>query len=201
MMNPDPDLALIRVCQASSRGSADAPFRELYERYKTRVYNVCLRMTGNAHDALDASQEVFVILFRKIGGFRERSRFSSWVYRIATNVGIDHRRRARRARLRSLDELVETDSDQGEQALCGCTPCGSPIERAASGELEDAVGGALLRLSSALRATVVLRYTEGLSYGEISDALGVAVGTVKSRLHRAHRRLERELEPVLASRG
>ncbi|MBK8180953.1 MAG: sigma-70 family RNA polymerase sigma factor [Planctomycetes bacterium] len=72
----------------------EGPFRDLYEQYKDRVYNVCFRISGNTADALDASQETFGILFRKLPDFRFQSKFSSWVYRIAVNASIDLRRRS-----------------------------------------------------------------------------------------------------------
>src|SRR5690348_13559924 len=99
-MSPDPDANLVQACQASlataGQPGLEGPFRELYEQYKDRVYNVCFRISGNASDALDASQETFGILFRKLPDFRFQSKFSSWVYRIAVNASIDLRRRSRR---------------------------------------------------------------------------------------------------------
>src|SRR5262249_756833 len=82
-MSPDPDQDLVQASQDAPAQGFDGAFQRLYERYKDRVYNVCFRITGNATDALDASQETFGILYRKIGEFRNHSRFSSWVYRIA----------------------------------------------------------------------------------------------------------------------
>ena len=90
----DPDRALVEACQATTPSGLEGAFRRLYDEYKDRIYNVCYRITGNATDALDASQETFGIMFRKIGEFRFESKFSSWVYRIAVNASIDHKRRA-----------------------------------------------------------------------------------------------------------
>ena len=82
----DPDRELVEACQDDPRMGFQGSFRKLYEQYKDRVYNVCYRITGNATDALDASQETFGIIFRKIGEFRFESKFSSWVYRVAVNA-------------------------------------------------------------------------------------------------------------------
>ena len=84
-MANDPEAELVLACQRSETRPLEGEFRELYERFKDRVYNVCYRITGNTTDALDASQETFGIVFRRICEFRFQSRFSSWVYRIAVN--------------------------------------------------------------------------------------------------------------------
>ncbi|MEO0653019.1 MAG: sigma-70 family RNA polymerase sigma factor, partial [Planctomycetota bacterium] len=102
-MAQDPDEDLIRACQASLKEGLDGPFGELYERYRDRVFNVCYRIAGNPTDALDASQETFGTLYRKLGDFRFQSKFSSWVYRIAVNASIDLKRRDRARRVTSLD--------------------------------------------------------------------------------------------------
>src|SRR5690242_6956356 len=97
LMSSDPDARLVQACQAALASAGqpglEGPFRLLYDQYKDRVYNVCFRIAGNAPDALDASQETFGILFRKLPDFRFQSKFSSWVYRIAVNASIDLRRR------------------------------------------------------------------------------------------------------------
>src|SRR4249920_1835867 len=102
-MKTDPDRDLVEACQATPASGLQGAFRQLYEQYKDRVYNVCYRITGNATDALDASQETFGIMFRKIAEFRFESKFSSWVYRIAVNASIDMKRRASTRWLASLD--------------------------------------------------------------------------------------------------
>lgn len=194
-MNNDPDAELVLACQRTSARSLEGDYRKLYDRYKDRVYNVCFRITGNPSDALDASQETFGILFRRIREFRFESRFSSWVYRIAVNASIDVRRRARSRRLASLETLQET-SEKGafEPSDRGVEMPSISISRR---ELENEVQKAISRLSPKLRAITVLRYVEGLSYEEVSETLRISLGTVKSRLSRAHEALDRELTPVL----
>ena len=102
-MNDDPDRLLVEACQATAPDGLEGAFRTLYDAYKDRVYNVCFRITGNAADALDSSQETFGILFRKVGDFRFESRFSSWVYRIAVNAAIDQKRRAGTRKVAAFD--------------------------------------------------------------------------------------------------
>jgi RNA polymerase sigma-70 factor (ECF subfamily) len=195
-MKSDPDRELVEACQASTPAGLEGAFRLLYDQYKDRVYNVCYRITGNATDALDASQETFGILFRKIPDFRFESRFSSWVYRIACNAAIDHKRRAATRWLPSI-EGVEAASPDNARLEVRDERAEGPMTVASRHELEAEIQAAISRLSPKLRAIVVLRYVENLSYDEIADALQISLGTVKSRLSRAHEALDRELTPVL----
>ncbi|MHC5012487.1 MAG: RNA polymerase sigma factor [Planctomycetota bacterium] len=197
-MSSDPDADLVRDCQSGSLEGLSGPFRELYDRFRDRVYNVCFRITGNPSDALDASQETFGILFRKISEFRFQSKFSSWVYRIAVNASIDLKRRSSSRRLASLEAAVE----EPRSAVTGRLEFQDdqvemPVASASRAELEQEIQRAITRLSPKLRAVTVLRYVESLSYEEISQALAISIGTVKSRLARAHDALDRELTPVL----
>lgn len=195
-MKADPDVKLVLACQESSPDALEGDFKRLYERFKDRVYNVCYRITGNATDALDASQETFGILFRRIGEFRFESRFSSWVYRIAVNASIDLRRRARTRRLASLEAIQEAGSDDSRFDVAD-EGVEMPVARASRHELEAEVQRAISRLSPKLRTIIVLRYLENLSYDEVAETLRISLGTVKSRLSRAHDALDRHLTPVL----
>lgn len=200
-MNADPDFDLVMRCQESSLDALEGAAFDLYEAYKDRVYNICYRITGFRSDALDASQETFGIVYRKLKEFRFESRFSSWVYRIAVNASIDLKRRASTRRLVSLDSIrdngtvesvgFDVEDEHGER----------PTESATRHELEDEIQAAISRLSPKLSGITALRYSEGLSYEQISEVLQIAIGTVKSRLARAHDALERELTPVLDRHG
>jgi RNA polymerase sigma-70 factor, ECF subfamily len=203
-MSLDPDSTLVQACQSAlataGQPGLEGPFRELYEQYKDRVYNVCFRISGNATDALDASQETFGILFRKLPDFRFESKFSSWVYRIAVNASIDLRRRTRRHA--SLEGLGHEASSEGNNIPAHAREIQDeraelPVQAMTRHELEQQIQGAIGRLSPKLRAITVLRYIEALSYEEIAETLQVSLGTVKSRLARAHDALDRELTPVL----
>ncbi|MFT7485049.1 MAG: RNA polymerase sigma-70 factor (ECF subfamily) [Candidatus Paceibacteria bacterium] len=194
-MKPDPDSKLIQRCQSSPSDGLEGSFRELYELYKDRVYNVCYRITGNSADALDAAQETFGILFRKLGGFRFESKFSSWVYRIAVNASIDLKRRSSSRQPTSLDGL-EREPERAHLELAE-EDLDGPVRQAGKRELELEVQHAILRLSPKMRAITVLRYIEDLTYDQIAETLQISIGTVKSRLARAHQALDRELTPVL----
>lgn len=199
--NNDPDKDLVLRCQAASPSGLEGCFRELYDTYKDRVYNVCYRITGNANDALDAAQDTFGILFRKVEGFRFQSKFSSWVYRIAVNASIDLKRKAANRRLPSLDQMTQVRGEESPSLEPVDERAVSPVESAATEELELEVQAAITRLSPKMRGITVLRYMQGLSYEEISLSLGISLGTVKSRLARAHQALDRELTPLLDRHG
>jgi len=199
--NNDPDKDLVLRCQAASPSGLEGCFRELYDAYKDRVYNVCYRITGNVNDALDAAQDTFGILFRKVEGFRFQSKFSSWVYRIAVNASIDLKRKAANRRLPSLDQMTQVRGEESPSLEPVDERAVSPVESAATEELELEVQAAITRLSPKMRGITVLRYMQGLSYEEISLSLGISLGTVKSRLARAHQALDRELTPLLDRHG
>lgn len=193
-LSNDPDEQLVRACQAALSEGLEGPFGELYERFRDRVYNVCYRIAGNPTDALDASQETFGTLYRKLGDFRFQSKFSSWVYRIAVNASIDLKRRDRARRVSSLD--LHRDEDHSGFDVED-VQVEMPMASASRHELEAEIQRAIDRLSPKLRAVIVLRYIEGLSYDEVAEVLSLSLGTVKSRLARAHDALDRELSPVL----
>lgn len=184
-MEPSDD-ALVRRARA---GDADA-FGVLVERHGDRVYRVCLRMLGDREEARDAAQDALVSGFRRISGFRGDAAFSTWMHRIAVNACHDAlRRRARQPML----HVVE-DERQAEPP-----PVADHADRVA-----DAIGveTALARVPEEFRAALVLADVEDLPYEEIAAILGVALGTVKSRVHRGRVALGRALgEPRARSRS
>lgn len=193
----DPDLALVQACQDPDSDQFEAAFEALYVAYRDRAYSIAYRITGSATDAMDVLQESFSVLFRKVGGFRFDSLFSTWLFRIVVNCSIDQKRhdRARRDRLStSLSTLAPSAEPQDGVTL-------GPVARAEQLELDAHVQRAIARLSPKLRAVLVLRYLEGLSYEHLGQVLGVSLGTVKSRLARAHVALERVLRGTLAPFG
>jgi RNA polymerase sigma-70 factor (ECF subfamily) len=196
-MKIDPDRELVEACQAMAPSGLEGASRRLYDQYKDRVYNVCYRITGNATDALDASQETFGIMFRKIGEFRFESKFSSWVYRIAVNASIDHKRRSGTRWLPSIETREDARNADSTRFDIRDERIEMPAAAASRHELEVEIQTAIGKLSPKMRAITVLRYVESLSYEEISETLQISIGTVKSRLSRAHEALDRELTPLL----
>ena len=197
-LRTDPDRELVLECQEDLGEGFGGAFRRLYDLYKDRVYNVCYRITGSATDALDASQETFGIVHRKIGAFRFESKFSSWVYRIAVNASIDIKRRSGTRSVASLEALQSSNDGDGPGALeIKDEATEAPTAAASRHELEVDIQRAIDRLSPKMRSIIVLRYLESLSYDEIADVLAISLGTVKSRLSRAHAALDRELTPIV----
>jgi RNA polymerase sigma-70 factor (ECF subfamily) len=181
---PDPDLDVVLLAQR--RATRAAAMGILYERFRERIYNVALRIVLDREEAKDVLQDVILILFRKIGRFSARAAFASWVYRITVNMSLDHVRRRRRGPIPSSDPAVLDRADSvGDLTL--------PELRLSRRDLQRDVEAALAALSERLRVVVVLRYLEGLAYADIAEILGCSVGTVKSRLNRAHSALRRDL--------
>jgi len=172
------DREVIEACQ---RGEWDA-FRLLFEAHRDRVYSIALRYCGDESAAMDIAQETFLKLLSSIGDFRGGASFESWLYRIVVNRCLDHQRRGRRL-LPFFEGLVDLLRAPAESAL----------EELLHAERTQDVQKMVGTLPPEQRIVVVLRYTEGLAYEEIAEILGCSVGTVASRLNRAHKALERRL--------
>jgi RNA polymerase sigma-70 factor (ECF subfamily) len=175
-------------------GDAEA-FRLLVERHYQRVYAVAIGMVRHRDDALELTQETFLHLHRSLRGFRFSAKFSTWLYRIVTNLCIDHFRRAARAPL----PLMTREEDEAEPVQWPDPAAEQPDDAAHRAELRGALAWAFDQLSAPHRAVVVLREVEGLSYEEIAGALGCSIGTVMSRLHYARKRLQQLLAPYRPS--
>ncbi len=176
----------MEACQRARGQEFEEAYRRLFALYQDRVYTVCLRVTGNAEDALDAAQETMVTLARRIGEFGFRSRFSSWVYRIAVNAAIDARRRRTDAQRGSVQTHLDSGDADGRIAQVPSGEEGDPVARAEGAEARELVRRALTRINPRFAALLALRYLEGLSYEEIAEVQETNLGTVKSRLNRAH---------------
>ncbi|KPJ62459.1 MAG: hypothetical protein AMS15_03965 [Planctomycetes bacterium DG_23] len=178
-MSKDPDLELVK--RFKEEGSLES-FRALYERYKDKVFSTAFAICGNYAEAADVSQETFFLIYRKIKRFSFKSRFSTWVYRLTVNVAVEKRRS--RKEFLALSEIGEEVFEHTGD---------TPLETLERTERDALLNRSLRHLSPKLRTVIVLRYFQGLSYEEISSILGISMGTVKSRLFRAHR----ELSPLL----
>jgi len=186
----DPDQELVARWRA---GDLEA-FEELVRQHEKRVFRLLLRMLGSREEAEDVAQETFLSLFRHGHRFRGESRFSTFVYRVAANAALNRRRSLGRNRTR-LEKLVERQA-AGDDLPNTPRDAASSVE---AGEVGEEVRRALEALSPNLRLPVVLYDIEGLAYGEIAEILGVAEGTVKSRIHRARQALREELRDFLAA--
>ena len=182
------DSALARRAMAGEPGA----FEEIFLLHRGQVFSLAYRMTGNATDAEDICQEVFLKAMRKIGSFQGRSTLSTWLYRVAINVSKDHLRKMKRsAEVLLGDDTPETNVIQAPLSQRN----GGPETQAISSEARRLVREALLELPLSLRAPLVLHELEGLEYHEISRMLHLPVGTVKSRIFRARVKLAEILEP------
>lgn len=173
-----------KIVQRARRGDA-AAFEQLVTAYRDRVYRLALRLCGNGADADEAAQEAFLAAWRGLPNFRGESRFSTWLYQLATHAAIDLLRREKRHAAGDIDEVDTPDSAP------------SPQQQAERNEQRQAVRDAVLQLPPEQRQVVVLRFMEELSYEEIGAALHLPVGTVKSRLNRA----KAALREILSQKG
>jgi RNA polymerase sigma-70 factor (ECF subfamily) len=164
----------------------------LVQRYQDRLYPTMLRLTGSAEDALDLLQDAFLRAFEKLDKFQGESSFFTWIYRIAVNLALsDRRRRRTSSRVLGAGRLDPIDPAD-ESPLSDPT---LPLERA---ERDALIQKALDALADDHRAVVVMKEFDGLRYEEIASILGVPVGTVRSRLHRARLDLRDRLQGVVS---
>jgi RNA polymerase sigma-70 factor (ECF subfamily) len=154
-------------------------YASLVERYGGRVFNIALRITGDADSANDCAQEAFIRAYRALHQYDPALPFGPWLYRIATNASLNHVQRWR-SRETKVEELPETpeEIDEGPEATA--------VRRE---ELAEVLA-AMDELPPAYRAALTLRHMQQLSYQEVADALGVPLGTVKTHLHRARAALK-----------
>src|SRR5688572_1879766 len=178
----EPDRHTIERCR---RGDRDA-LRELFDTHGARVYSIARHFfDGDDARARDVTQDVFVKVMERIGTFEGASRFSTWLYRLTVNACLDTRRDERRlVLLADPPELPSTAED---------APQSYALDRA---ETRERVSRAVSQLTPPLRAAILLRYFEGLSYEEIGEALDCPPGTVASRLKRAHEALAAALSAL-----
>jgi RNA polymerase sigma-70 factor (ECF subfamily) len=172
---PKGDHELVRLAAAGDEGA----FERLYQLHHRRVFSLCLRMTQNPVEAEDLTQEVFVLLFRKIGSFRGDSAFTTWLHRLTVNQVLMHFRKKK-----VRPEQTTDDGDAPVQIVAGTeNPLAMPVvDRIA---LERAVA----QLPPGYRSVFVLHDIEGYDHEEIARALGCSVGTSKSQLHKARMKL------------
>jgi RNA polymerase sigma-70 factor (ECF subfamily) len=195
------DVALVSAVRA---GSEEA-FDRLLSRYQASVYNVVYRIVGNPQDAADTVQEVFLKVYRGLDKFQGNSSLKTWIFRIAVHEGCNYKRWWRRHAQRessletSLGSADRSRADRDAPTLGEILVEGSrsPFDSTASGEIKSMVELALREMPEHYRTAVVLRDLEDLSYEEITEVLGVSLGTVKSRVGRGREALRKRLIKLL----
>lgn len=165
-------------------GGDQAAFGQLMHRYAGAVYNLAYRMLGNAQDAEDAAQEIFLRAYTRLESFDPSRRFSTWLLSIGSNYCIDRLRRRRFAWL-TLDDVAYTLPSRER----------GPERNALEREQQDRVQAALRRLPDHYRLVLVLRYWYDMSYDEIAQVTGLTESALKTRLHRARHMMAEALGP------
>ena len=177
------------------KANEDAAYDELVRTYNASIFHVAYRMLGDTAEASDVVQEIFIKIFRNIGGFKGESALKTWIFRIAFSE-ILNRLRWWKSRHRSSTVSLDDQPNGNGHYVTDSGP--TPDEALESKERELAIQQALRKLSSDHRSIIVLRDIEGFSYTEIADVMGVSIGTVKSRLARARGDLKKTLMRYLS---
>ncbi len=181
---------IIERCRKGERAAFDL----LIRAYEKRVYNLAYRLSGHFDEANDISVDAFLRVYQAIRLFRGDANFSTWLFRIVTNVYLDRRKRQRNKQHLSLEEYIELEENSVARQIEDPAPTPSVV--AERHERTDLLQLAITALPDYQRALIVLYHTEGLSYEEIAETLGLPIGTVKSRLNRARLALREKLEPL-----
>jgi RNA polymerase sigma-70 factor, ECF subfamily len=177
----------------------EAAFAELVRRYRNQLTNYIYRITNDYDASVDLAQETFVRLYRAAGRYRQSHAFSTYIYRIATNLAISELRRRKRRRLISLSGFFQGREQDGGEPCELDPPDERPLQDSTliEGERRAAVARAIATLPDKYRAPLVLRDVEGRSYDEIARILEMSEGTVKSRINRARSFLRDKLQAYL----
>ena len=170
-------------------------FQTLVEQHRAMVYRVAYQFAGNHHDAEDIAQEVFIKVYRSLDRFRQDAQLTSWLYRIAMNACIDHRRRHNPAASTPFGQEAELKLLNTPEEAPG------PEEKAYAGELGEVLETEIGRLPQGQRIVFIMRHHQGLKLCEIAEALGLAEGTVKRQLHAAVHRLRQTLSTADITAG
>jgi RNA polymerase sigma-70 factor (ECF subfamily) len=184
---------LVHELQAGS----ETAFDWLVTHYHAPVYNLIVGMLGDASDAADGTQEVFLKAFRGIRSFRQGSSLKTWLYRIAIREALNHKRWFKRHLQKNVS--IDAEPEEGHAHIDVEDLSATPFEQLATLEIQVAVQGALHQIPDVFRSAVILRDLEGLSYEEVAEVLECSVGTVKSRILRGRRALREILEPLLGA--
>jgi RNA polymerase sigma-70 factor (ECF subfamily) len=187
------ELSESEAIERAKQGDGDA-FQILYDLHKRRVYSLCLRMTANAAEAEDLTQEAFLQLFRKIGTFRGESAFSTWLHRMAVNVVL-MRLRKKNLPIVPLDDPLETEEESSKKEP------GAPDLKLAGAVDRLQIQRAVDDLPPGYRTIFVLHDVEGYEHNEIAELVGCSIGNSKSQLHKARMKLRDLLKTSRAEKA
>ncbi|KXG42521.1 RNA polymerase sigma factor SigW [Tepidibacillus decaturensis] len=178
-----------RLVTKAKEGDTQA-FAELITQYKDKIFNLAYRMLGNIQEAEDVSQDTFIRVYTNLSRYDDQHKFSTWIFRIATNLAID------RMRKKKADFSLDANWDQEEGTDWHsklADPKNGPEEEVVAKEMEDTIQQAIMSLPPKYRSIMVLRYLEDLSIQEISQIVHLSESTVKTRLHRGREALRKQL--------
>ncbi|MBH9968623.1 RNA polymerase sigma factor SigW [Rossellomorea oryzaecorticis] len=168
-------------------------FSELVELYKDKVFQICFRMLGNRHEAEDIAQEAFIRAYVNIETFNQKRKFSTWLFRIATNLCID------RIRKKKPDYYLDAEV-AGTDGLTMYSQVAAdvqmPEDEVENMELQETIQKEISKLPEKYRSVIVLKYIEELPLQEISEILDMPLGTVKTRVHRGREALRKQLKSL-----
>ncbi|MDQ6662840.1 MAG: sigma-70 family RNA polymerase sigma factor [Acidobacteriota bacterium] len=184
--NEDADLI------AGLRAGLETAYERLIQRFQQPVFNLAYRLLNDSGDASDVAQEVFLKVFRNVGGFRQQSSLRTWIYRIAVNEAHNRRRWLFRHRHKEVGLDAEFEDEAPRERMLR-DPGRSPFDRTFDGERQILIGQALAAINPSFREAIVLRDLEDLSYDEIAEVLQISLGTVKSRILRGREALRGQL--------
>lgn len=181
------------LVELARRGDRDA-FGILVRRHQNRAFNLAYQMVRNREDALDIAQEAFARAFASLPAFKGEASFTTWLHRIVVNLAIDSLRRKRRAGETVYNDTQAAPEEQGAEPSAPDDPAAALETK----QVRALLAQGIAQLPPAQRAVLILREIEGLSYEEISRAVGCNIGTVMSRLFYARRKLQQALKPRLS---
>ncbi|MHB1458299.1 MAG: sigma-70 family RNA polymerase sigma factor [Armatimonadota bacterium] len=179
------------LIERAKKGDLSA-FDDLVRHYEKHVYSYAYRMTQNYDDANDVAAEAFIKAYQAIDKFRGESNFSTWLFRIVTNIFLDKRKRTKTHTDIPLDEYIELEENSVARQFEDPAP--DPLELLEESERNSRLQEAINELPEYQRAMVLLFHTQGLSYEEIAGIVNLPIGTVKSRLNRARLALRQKLD-------
>lgn len=183
-------LNVIVPTSAQSQEEVSFNIDDIFREYQVPIYNYLLRMTQNRAEAEDLTQETFVRVHRNLASFRREASLSTWIYRIATNVSLDH---FRRKATRQAKQAISLEGIESEGTWVADKTKTSPEQLVAQSEMSECVQSFIQRLSPSYRAVQVLSDLQGLKNRKIAEVLDIPLSTVKMRLHRGRNKLRESL--------
>ena len=185
-----------RVCSGDQ-----AAFHELVGRYKKKIFYLAYDITGDHQEAEDISQEVFMKMYRSLKTFRRDAKMSSWLYQITVNTSIDSLRKKSSKPARSIDEFdpsfIQAELPAGGSGAYAL----NPVLTTESAQIQEHISEALKKISARERTVFVMRHYNDLKLHEIAEILNITIGTVKSLLFRAIKKLRKELSTYMGNPG